>query len=470
MNSLTLIFTFCFFSIGINGQQHVIDSLKKLVPSAKEDTNRVRLLHSISVYYDESDSDSSIRYEQLSLQLAKKLNFKNGEIRSISHLGFLAMTKGNYSTALDFLFQAKKYNDVDPPNHFGTVINQNIGLVYFYMSDFKNAKDWLLKAKASHEALNAHVDNYFIPLNLARAYLKLNNLDSALLFISEAQRTNNRMKSLPGRSSILLTLGEIHEQQGHTEISLEFYKQAIAAALNENGKRALIRSYQAMSNFYFKRNILDSTLAYGRIAVIESKKAGYNQHLMESAALISRVFEKRLRYDSAFFYLSISAFSRDEMYSQEKLSTIQNLTFSEILRDFQDTQKQHEAQITRNKNLQNIFIAIGLSIFIVLFLLLARSIIVEERLIKFLGAFGLIMMFEFINLLVHPLLERITDHTPFLILLAMVAIASVLVPVHHKIEHFIIEKIVRKNKQIRLIAAKKTIEQLEKAEMINTKP
>jgi hypothetical protein len=42
-----------------------------------------------------------------------------------------------------------------------------------------------------------------------------------------------------------------------------------------------------------------------------------------------------------------------------------------------------------------------------------------------------------------------------------VSIAALLVPLHHKVEKWAIEKLVEKNKQIRLSAAKKPIQQLE---------
>src|SRR5918993_354664 len=128
MNYLALIFGWLVFSLSAKGQEHVIDSLKNLLPAAKQDTQHFRVLRLISVLYDESNSDSSIEYEQRALRLAKRLNFKGGEIRSISHLGFLAMTKGNYSTALDLLIQAKEYNNVDAVNPLSVVINQNLGL------------------------------------------------------------------------------------------------------------------------------------------------------------------------------------------------------------------------------------------------------------------------------------------------------------------------------------------------------
>jgi hypothetical protein len=46
-------------------------------------------------------------------------------------------------------------------------------------------------------------------------------------------------------------------------------------------------------------------------------------------------------------------------------------------------------------------------------------------------------------------------------LLALVIIASLLIPLHHRLEKWIKEKMVEKNKKIRLAAAKKTIAKLE---------
>ena len=50
-------------------------------------------------------------------------------------------------------------------------------------------------------------------------------------------------------------------------------------------------------------------------------------------------------------------------------------------------------------------------------------------------------------------------------LLALVCIAALLIPLHHKTEYWATLKLVEKNKAIRLAAAKKTIEQLDKKEV-----
>jgi hypothetical protein len=103
---------------------------------------------------------------------------------------------------------------------------------------------------------------------------------------------------------------------------------------------------------------------------------------------------------------------------------------------------------------------LGIVTFIVLFLLFSRSIVANEKWISFFGILGLLIVFEFINLLIHPWLAHFTHESPVLMLLALVAIASLLIPLHHRLEKWIKEKMIEKNKAIRLSAAKKTIEKL----------
>ena len=68
-----------------------------------------------------------------------------------------------------------------------------------------------------------------------------------------------------------------------------------------------------------------------------------------------------------------------------------------------------------------------------------------EKWISFFGILGLLIVFEFINLLIHPFLERVTHHSPFLMLMALVALASLLIPLHHRMEKWI-----KENKRILL--------------------
>jgi hypothetical protein len=88
-------------------------------------------------------------------------------------------------------------------------------------------------------------------------------------------------------------------------------------------------------------------------------------------------------------------------------------------------------------------------------LLLSRNIIVSHRIVGFLGILVLLIAFEFINLLLHPLLQRLTNDSPVLMLLSLVAIAAIIVPFHHRLEKWATNRLVEKNKAIRLAKAQK---------------
>ena len=94
-------------------------------------------------------------------------------------------------------------------------------------------------------------------------------------------------------------------------------------------------------------------------------------------------------------------------------------------------------------------------------LILRGSLIANTKLIEFFGMIALLIVFEFLNLLLHPLLEYITHHTPVFTLLALVCVSLLLVPMHLKIEKLAAHKLVEKNKLVRLATAKKTMEEVE---------
>ena len=122
--------------------------------------------------------------------------------------------------------------------------------------------------------------------------------------------------------------------------------------------------------------------------------------------------------------------------------------------------EEQEAE-AHKENLQYIFIALGIIAFFMIFILFSRKHISNTKVIEFLSVVSLLIVFEFLNLLVHPILEKITHHSPLFMLLSLVALASLLIPVHHKLEHWAVNQLVEKNKSTRLAAAKKTVEELE---------
>jgi len=183
---------------------------------------------------------------------------------------------------------------------------------------------------------------------------------------------------------------------------------------------------------------------------------------MRAYEYLYKSFEQTNQQDSLNKYFRLAMTTKDSLFSLEKIKSIQALSFREDLRQQEIATEKLKAEEERHQNIQYALITLGIIIFITLFLLLSRAVIVSEKLISFFAILGLLIIFEFINLLIHPWLAHFTHESPVLMLLALVLIAALLIPMHHKMEHVIKEKLVEKNKAIRLAAAKKTIEKLEK--------
>ncbi|MBK8600402.1 MAG: hypothetical protein IPN80_07455 [Flavobacterium sp.] len=162
--------------------------------------------------------------------------------------------------------------------------------------------------------------------------------------------------------------------------------------------------------------------------------------------------------DSAFKYSEKLRAGIAKYFEDNNFQTQFNLKLNEELRQNKLAEEKEKLDEEKKQNIQYTFITIGILILLTIYLIISKSLFVNSKLIKFIGIVSLLIVFEFINLLIHPFLEKITHHSPILILLALVIIAGVLVPLHHKVEHLLVSKLVEKNKNFKMRKAAEIIQ------------
>jgi len=54
----------------------------------------------------------------------------------------------------------------------------------------------------------------------------------------------------------------------------------------------------------------------------------------------------------------------------------------------------------------------------------------------------MLVLFEYLTLLLHPAVANLTHHTPVLEILIFVGVAALVIPLHHKLEHWLIHKLI----------------------------
>jgi hypothetical protein len=305
------------------------------------------------------------------------------------------------------------------------------------------------------------------------SYALLQQKDSCLLYFLECYRygtaVHNRVQRLVLENVdcskeykigwSLYGLGRAHHLLDEHELALVSFLRALPYS-REIPKNEFFEAeeYMGIAGVYTNMNKRDSVIRYSNLWLEAARKD--NMHTIAAATSLARAYEGR-NNDSAVKYFKMAAEVRAIQFSVKNNAEVETIAIKAAEKQREIAAQQAKLKEERKRNLQFVSIGVGLISFVVLFLLLSQSIIVGSGFVRFLGLVGLILVFEFLNLLTHPFITDFTHHSPFWTFLIMVCMAALLVPVHHRLENWITHQLVEKNKRIRLAAAKRTIASIE---------
>ena len=447
-----LIVLCCFAFQGIAQTQH-IDSLWQLATTTKNDSLKFELL------FQKMRPESSIVDETNSLA-KKEIAFgeKNNDKAFIAAGYYLYASMffrvGDYLKGQEAIVKAATIVEKMPANeNYVSMIFNFKGITE---NDMNNRIAYLKKGIAICK------DEFYKRIlfyNIANGYWENVQLDSAL---SYAQKSNELSLKYHDTLSAYLPglFGNIYLKLNQQDIAYAYYKKAIFLAKKSSSLRYYTVAYNAMIHYYTELGKMDSVLVYQKKLFDFVAPDAYPNKVVASKFLYE-YYLKQGNKDSVIKYLLFNTTGNDSLNNLKKIEGLKQAKITEELRQRDIEQTQQENTESRNHDIQLAITAIVILSSIILFLLLSRSILVSHKLVEFLSVVVLLVVFEFINLLIHPLVERITHHSPVLMLMALVVIAALIVPLHHRLEHWTTQRLVAKNKAVRLEKAKKTIEELD---------
>ncbi|MFN5439627.1 MAG: hypothetical protein ACK5AB_06925 [Bacteroidota bacterium] len=301
----------------------------------------------------------------------------------------------------------------------------------------------LIEDENDYESLNV------LYTNLGDVFEKLNILDSARYYTHLAYDISVKINDFEGIGLTLNNLGNIHYKLNQPDVALANYKLCLPYITAEQAAVPYCESTMGIAKIYYAKGLKDSSLMYAKKSFNVAKNKNFAQYILNASMFLSEYYNKEKNIDSSYKYLNEVIISKDSLFGQEKVKQIQSLELQEILRQREIEKSLQEAENERKKNLQYGIITIVIISILLFFLLLSNSIIVNNSFIKFLGALSLLLVFEFISLLLHPIISNITHHSPILMLIISVAIASIIIPAHHQLEYKLIDILIKKNNLIR---------------------
>lgn len=245
-----------------------IDSLQSLLIKAKEDTNKVSILNSLSSELINKIPAKALSYAFQAAKLAERIGWQKGLAYSYRNIGSSYLSLSDPSKAIDFhqksLFIAKKLGDKNlQAREYG-----NIGNAYNAISNYNQALDQYQKAVDILDTLGADIQfQTTLMISIGNVYLKLANYSVAIGYFQQAEELaskngfiDRQVFALNNISTTYISLREYSKSIEYSKKSLELSQKNgltinVAASLGNIGQAYQLLKDDSTALLYYQKSL-----------------------------------------------------------------------------------------------------------------------------------------------------------------------------------------------------------------------
>ncbi|HQW43732.1 MAG TPA: ATP-binding protein, partial [Chitinophagaceae bacterium] len=185
-----------------------------------------------------------------------------------------------------------------------------------------------------------HIDRQMVPnMRLAEAYIKKNELDSAIYYAKESDffAKDPRYRGLY-KGLNLAFIGDIYFKKGDKQLAKKYYYEGLSFSIERNNQNSIAQINHKLFQFFLQENEKDSALSYAlkNIGIIKSVSNETGGLLNAGMAYEDLYLAYKLnnRVDSAYKYQGLALVAKDSLYKIRirNLADFQNLSLEESLR------------------------------------------------------------------------------------------------------------------------------------------
>lgn len=405
------------------------------------DSNIVKTYWYISDAYIENKADSSLFYAQYGLNLAEKAKYKRGKEFMLLQLAFAYQQIGNFPKALQFDIDYLKIVETRQNNQRISEALLNIANLNQLEGDHDKALIYLKKAEKL--ALAGNFDNLKnIYISLSDVYEKTNDLNNAFNYASISLKIafKNKDSVYIGRS--FNNIGNVYLKSGKLKDATINYQTGIPFLKKSLQNSFLCETYLGLAKIKRSQNQNDSAIYYAKADADIANSSELNQQYLWACEMLSDCYAVKKEIDSAFLYQSKTMLMKDSIFNTDKAKQVQILNIEEDIRQKELAEAARVEKEDRDHKLKMLLVGLAIPAFFLVCIFLSR-IKVHTKVVEFAGILSVLLFFEYLTLLLHPAVADFTNHSPFYEIIIFVAIAAFITPMHHRIQHWMIDKLTK---------------------------
>jgi len=223
------------------------------------------------------------------------------------------------------------------------------------------------------------------------------------------------------------------EEEHRPDSALLYFRKAEIIINSDPNKVLQSNFYNRFGQFLLRHEMKDLAIEKFTQSYVLASQASYFDFMVKASAELHTLFAIKGDYKSAYHY---SVLNKDISDSLNHMAKKDQMLVMEIDHEAwqreQETASENLATERRHYLQYTAMIIIIIGVFIILLML--GSLKVPEWIIRMLGFFSFILLFEFIVLVADHKIHSITHGEPWKILLIKIFLIAILLPMHHWIE------------------------------------
>ena len=343
------------------------------------------------------EDDKAIDYVMKAIDINRKSGTDVSLLGDYNYLGDLFAKQEKYDVALKMYERSIALADTMHFELFKINSYVNIFTMYFKAHQFRKGVDYLERHPAVMEVVHSAGIQFFVDKAYGSAYSDQNRWDSAAFYFRRAEPLIEKKVGALARSDFYVEVGNFYKRKGDNADAIVYYQKA--------------------------RVIGDDTKS---LAILQNCDAN-----------LDTLYARAGDYKTARIYNAEYGRYSDSIRSLARVTDLDKLEVENDNRRRERLARDEELNTEHRHNVQYMGFTIGL---VVLFLSLVMLgwFVVSPRTIRALGFFSFIFLFEFIILLADKQIHEWTHGEPWKILAIKIALAAILLPLHHWLEHKVI--------------------------------
>jgi signal transduction histidine kinase len=330
-----------------NAQNNKIDSLKTVLQTAKDDTNKINILNALaSNLIDKGGFDSAMTYASAAKDLAEKTQFKKGIASSYNNTGNVYLKQGDYTKALKNYLQALKVWEEFGPKKNIAIVYGNIGIIYTYEKNYAEAIKSELFALQLYQQIGKSERAIAICYNnIANIYFTQHNYAEALTNSERALKIREQIGDKASIANSYNYIGAITGSQGNHAAALKSFLASLKIYEEIGNKLGIASEYNNIGNVFINQRNYNEARKNYLAALQVDKEIGDKKGLSEAYSGLAELSDSIGDYKNAYMYHMLFSAFKDSLLNESS-----NKQIIEMMTKYETEKKDKEIAILNSEN------------------------------------------------------------------------------------------------------------------------